>query len=164
MAEDRFANRAGITVTESAAGTLTFQELITGVGFNTKKGMLIDEIDYYIPQATVALLVANPDEVRFGITSSTGVTDLEDATDSRILHSASFQRRESTAVGVEHLKFPLVYQFFPSLIHAHIRIHLAILGVSLATVANVRVRILWRFIDLNDREIAELVQATLLQG
>jgi len=164
MAEDRYANWAGISATESAAGTLTFQELLTGVGFNTGKGMLIDQIDYFIPTATVALMVADADLVRFGITSSVGVTDLEDVTDGRILHSATYEKEFATAVGFIHIQMPLSYQFFPSLIHAFQRVHLAVQGISMASAATVRARLYWRFIDLKDREIAELVQATLLQG
>jgi len=165
MAEDRFANRVGLVVTESAANTITFQELVTGVGFNTKKGMLIDQLDYYIPAATIALLVAAADKVQIGITSSTGVPDLEDVVDSRILHSFSFERFNfGTPASATFFTQPYTHQFFPSMIHAHVRMYLAVQGVSLATAATARLRMLWRFIDLNANEIAELVQATLLQG
>ncbi len=165
MAEDRYANRAGITITESAAGVLTFQELVTGVGFGTKKGMLIDQIDYLMPNSTLALLVATGDRVNFGITISTGVTDLEDVTDLRILHSG-FQevRTFGTAGTALNVVQPHDYQFFPSLIHANIRIYLAVQAASLASPATIRARIYWRHIDLTDREVAELVQATLLQA
>jgi len=165
MPEDRYANRLGITVTESAQGTLTFQELITGVGFQSKKGMLIDEIAYFIPIASTNLLIASNDIINFGITTTTGVTDLEDVVDSRILHSGSLQNVAIGTVGnFVHLRMPLVYQFFPSMIHAHIRIFLAVQSSSVASAVTVRVRVMWRFVDLKDAEIAELVQATLIQG
>lgn len=165
MPEDRYANRLGISVTESAAGTLSFQELVTGVGFQTKKGMLIDEISYFIPQSTLALLLAEADLVRFGITSSTGVTDLEDVTDSRILHSGQLTIRGfGTPANAIAFLNPIVFQFFPSIIHAHIRIFLGIQSASIASAATIRTRVLWRFVDLTDREIAELVQATLLSA
>lgn len=165
MSEDRYANRAGLSVTESAAGAITFQELVTGVGFQTKKGMLIDQISYFIPAATIGLLSGNGDILLGGITSSTGVTDLEDVADSRILHSFFLEGLAFGTVGNHlFLRQPFDYQFFPSLIHAHIRIYLAVQSVSIASAATLRARLLWRFIDLNEREIAELVQATLLSN
>lgn len=165
MAEDKYANRAGIAVTESAAGTLTFAELITGVGFQTKRGMLIDQIDYLVPVLTLALLVAGGDIVRYGITISTGVIDLEDTTDLRILHAGSIQSKLfGVAANMVIVRMPLQHQFFPSLIHANIRIYLAVQGASLASAATVRCRLYWRHVDLSDREVSELVQATLLQA
>ncbi len=165
MTEDRFANWAGIEVVESAANTITFAELLTGVGFNTKKGMLIDQIDYFIPIAVPQLFVADADGVRFGITISTGVSALDDPTDGRTVHSGELFRKDygTAAVAVFH-RMPLVSQFFPSLITANIRLYLAVQGVSLASAATIRARIYWRGIDLTDREISELVQATLLQA
>jgi len=165
MAEDRYANWMGISVTESAANTQTSKESLTGVGFNTGKGMLIDQIDYFVPVATIALMTASGDEILFGIASSSGITDLEDVADSRILHSGSFHRRDhGTAASAIFIHAPIQFQFFPSLIHAHQRLFLVIKGTGLATVGSIRARIYWRFIDLKDRDIAELVQATLLQG
>lgn len=165
MAEDRYANWAGIAAVETAAGTIAFQEKLTAVGFGSKKGMLIDQIDYFIPAASVVLIIANSDLIRFAITSSSGVTNLEDTTDSRILHSGQVTFHGVGTVGNFQLQIaPISFQFFPSLIHAHQRLFLAVQGVSLASVITVRARLYWRFVDLNDREIAELVQATLLQG
>lgn len=165
MAEDRYANWAGISAIESAANTLTFQEKLTGVGFGTGKGMLIDQIDYFITQASMTLLLATGDGINFGITSSTGITDLEDIADSRVVHTGQVFLHMRATVGMGEFEWmPHVYQFFPSIIIAHQRIFLAVEGVSLASAATIRARVYWRFVDLTDRNIAELVQATLLQG
>lgn len=164
MAEDRYANWAGIVVTEGAANTLTFAEKLTAAGFGSRKGWLIDEIDYFPDRDAVEDVLAVGDELRFGITSSSGVTNLQDTTDSRIIHSGNFMVVQNTGVGYETHRIPWVYQFFPSLILAHQRIFLAVQGQSLAAAAILRARIYFRFIDLTDREITELVQATLLQG
>ena len=164
MPEDRYANMGGIEVIESGANTLTFAEKLTGVGFNTKKGMLIDQIDYFIPNATQLLLLGNADMIRFALTVSSSVDDLEDVGDSRILHSGSWNLQSLSSVGFNFIKMPLSFQFFPSLIHAQQRIFLGVQGSSLASAATVRARFYWRFVDLNDRDISELVQATLIQG
>lgn len=164
MAEDRYANLAGIAVTEAAAGTIEFQEKLTAAGFGSRKGWLIDEIDYFPTQATLDDIVVSGDILRMALTSSTGVTDLEDITDSRVIHSCYRAVQTNTSVGFQQYQVPFVYQFFPSKIIALQRIYLAVQGVSLAAVATLRATIHFRFIDLTDREITELVQATLLQG
>lgn len=163
MAEDRYANAAGIAVTESAAGTITFNEKLTGVGFGTGKGMLIDEIQYFIPAASAALLVGDGDAITVGLTTSQGVTNLEDTNDGRIMDSVQISLQLLTGVGYLSRQMPLVHQFFPSLITANLRLYAAVVSASLASVATARIRFLWRRIDLTDRNIAELVQATLLQ-
>lgn len=164
MAEDRYSAWLGASVTESAAGTISFQSILTSVGFGSGKGMLIDEIDYFLPQATIDLFLAQPDRVEMGITTSTGVTDLADVTDSRIIHSSVFALELLSGVGFSWYRMPLVYQFFPALVHAHREIQLAVQGISMAASVTARARIYWRFLDLTDRNIAELVQAHLIQA
>ena len=164
MAEDRFANFATITVVESAANTLTFGEKLTGVGFGTNKGMLIDQIDYFIPNTTQELLVAGADGINFGLTTSSGVDDLEEVTDNRVIHSGQMFMRQLSAVGFLYTYMPLPFQFFPSLIIGTQKIFLAVHGVSLATPCTLRCRLYWRMVDLTDKVIAELVQVQLLSA
>lgn len=164
MSEDRYANLAGIAVTESGPGVLTFTEKLTSVGLGTGKAMLIDQIDYFVVSDAVDDLVAVGDRIDMGITLSSGVTDLQDVTDSRILHSFQLAYHMASSVGFQVLHMPIRNQFFPSLITAHQRIYLACIGISLAAVITVRARIYWRYVDITDRNMAELVQATLLQG
>lgn len=162
--EDRFANFATIQVTESAAGSLTFAEKLTGVGFGTNKGMLIDQIDYFIPSASVLLCIGAGDYIDMGLVTSSGVSDLEDITDNRVIHSAQFQMRNLSSVGFEFVHMPIAHQFFPSLIIGTQRIFLAVKGISMAAVVTVRCRIYWRMVDLTDKVIAELVQVQLLSS
>ena len=163
--EDRYANIASATVTESGTGTLTFQEILTNVGPVVKVGMLLDEINYHIPAAEITKLVGDGDEIRMGWTVSNQVTDLEDFTDRRILHTASLIRKESGTPGnFAFHRNPMQYQFFPPLIHAERRIYLAVLGVSLASAVTVRSRIYYRTVDLTPQNFLELSQTFQLIG
>lgn len=164
MAEDRFANFASVKVTESAAGVLTFAEKLTGVGFGTGKGMLIDQIDYFLPIGTTQLMTAGGDFIQFGFTMSSGVSDLEDVGDNRLLHSGQISINALSAIGYNFIMQPFVYQFFPSLIVGTQRIFLAAKASGLAGPATVRARIYWRMVDLTDRVIAELVQVQILSS
>jgi len=165
MPEDRFANQVGLQVTESSAGTLTFKEQLTGTGFSTGQGFLFDEIDYFIPNDTLKLVIGQNDLILMGITTSTGVTDLEDVTDSRIIHSAAHVAQVVGTAGTFFVhKQPDRNQFFPPLILGGQRFYLAVQSASIASPATVRARVYWRFVDLKKETIAELVHNTLLQG
>ena len=159
MAQDSYANIMAAEVVESAAGTITFTEMLTGAGFGSNRGMVIDEIDYFIPQATATLMDADNDRLHYGLTLSSGVTDLEDSSDTRILHSAGLNIMAiGTAASGVIMFNPQVYQFFPPLIHGQPRIFLAIVSGALASAATIRVRIYWRYVDLTPAAILEIAE------
>ncbi|KKL26179.1 hypothetical protein LCGC14_2397860, partial [marine sediment metagenome] len=75
---DKYANIMTMDVTESAAGTITFNTVETNVGIDSNRregvAILVDEIDYFLHRATLALLLDGTDSISFGITISSGVT------------------------------------------------------------------------------------------
>lgn len=168
MAEDRFANIATFTVTESAAGTITFTELNTQLGFISGRrpiAMLVDEIDFFIAPASMALIAGDGDQIAMGVTLSNNVTDLGDLTDRRILNSMYVRREDAgTAATVMMTKMPIVHQFFPPLIHAEKLMYLGIVSSSLATPATGLARIYYRTIELSDAELVELTEVFRLVG
>lgn len=160
MAQDKFANIMSIEVTESAQGVLTFNEALTGAGFGTGRGMMIDQIDYFIPQATLALLTAGGDFMNMGITLSNGVTDLEDFTgDNRIIHSMSINTRAiGTAASGFYVQQPFSHQFFPPIIHGQPKLFAGVVSASISSAATIRIRIFWRYADLTNETILEIAE------
>jgi len=165
MAQDNYANIMSGEVTESAAGTLTFLEMLTGAGFGSGRGFIVDEIDYFVSKATLALMTTGGDSVQFGITLSSGVTDLEDFSDNRILHSASYTRKDmGTAASATYEQSPFVYQFFPPMIHGQPKMYLGIQAAGLASAAIMRTRIMWRYTDLTPQAIMEIAETFNIVG
>jgi len=165
---DRFANVAALSVTLSAANTLTFGSLQTNMGFLGRRdqalAMAIDEIQYGIPLAMVAEFNATGDDIIAAITDSDLPTDLEDLTDRRILDYVAFERQESTAVGFNIFEFPSRKQFFPPLITAARTLFLGVNSTGLASAHTIRARILFRVETLTGAELVELSEAFRLTG
>ena len=161
MAEDRYANIATVSVTESAPGTLTFTELRTGMGIQANRktavAMLIDQIDYFVAQGAFALMTTAQDRIQMAITISNGIINLVDISDRRILHSAEMTRVDlGTAGSGIMVNMPLTHQFFPPLILAEKSLYLGVDSVGLAAVVALNARIYYRTTDLNDSELLEI--------
>ena len=71
---DMFANRAYGSVTETAANTLTFNEIQTGVAIFEKIAWVIHAIDYHVPVAAWNELSGDDDEVIMGLCVSNQIT------------------------------------------------------------------------------------------
>lgn len=163
--EDRFANLAGASVTESAANTLTFQEIQFGIGLGAGVALLIDQIDYFINNLGT-LFVADQDQVYMALCARNDLTDLSTEFNNRsVLHLAT-QMFDFTTSGQSYVQQPWQHQFAPPLIVATNRgsLYLAAQGVSLPSAATVYVRIYFRYIKLKSEEYLELAEAFNLMG
>ena len=160
---DRFANIMTFTVTESAAGTVTFAEVITNVGIDSARrsgvAILIDEIDYYIDIGTLSLMTTDGDDVIAAITISNNVPTLHAMNDRRILDGITITRQDyGVAAGGGLVVQPFVKQFFPPLIMAERSIYLGATGVGLATPATVSARIFYRTHQITAEEFVEIAE------
>ena len=169
MAADKYANIATITVTESSADTLTFAELRTNVGIEPDRksasAIIIDEIDYFVSRTTLLALNADGDGLRFAITLSNAVTDLEDFSDRRILHSGVLVRLDGGTAGNFVLQqTPLIYQFFPPLVTAERSLFLGVQGQATAVTNVLRCRIYHRVVEITQAEFIELAEVFRLVG
>lgn len=164
--EDRYSNVAAAVVTETAAGTLTFTELLTGISLGQGTGLLIDQFDYYPNGATLELLVATGDRFLMGWTVNNTVSSLEPTT-SGVIHSMRMSVEPvigTPASGGHPILMPVSFQFFPSMIVASPRLYLGVQSNSLTSAAAGRARIYFRYIDLTSQEYLELAEAFVLVG
>ncbi len=164
--EDRFTNLASGDVTETAANTLTYGELITGISLGVGIGMLIDEIDYLIGAGALDDLVAVGDTINAAWFTSNAPTAIE-LSDRRLIHMMrmNFPPTVGTPASASApIVQPKVYQFFPAMIVAAPRIYFGVQGVSLAAAARVQSRIFFRYVDLSTQEYLELAEAFILVG
>lgn len=163
---DKFANVAAVGVTESAAGTMTFAEMTTGVALGRQTGILIDQLDYYVDTTSLERLLATQDAIEIGWFSSNSMSSFNVA-DRRQLHQISIT--QGTIIGTPasggtiHIS-PMVYQFFPPMIIAAPRLFLGVLGTSIAQVLTIQSRMYFRYIDLSPQEYIELAEAFVLAG
>jgi len=164
--EDRYTNYASASVTESAVGTKTFTELVTGISLGQGIGMLIDEIDYQWSSATIEDIVAVGDRVAVGWFTSNADPGFT-LDDRRLIHIHELFPEPiigTPASGGSLISMPRIYQFFPPLIVAAPRLFLGVVSNSLNAVAIVQSRFMFRYINLTDKEYLELAETFILVG
>jgi len=162
---DKYANIAAATLQQSAANTLTFGEVLTGISLGQGRGMLIDQVDYWVQRDTRQLMTAADDAVHFGWCSSTNVTSLDDYEDRSIIHAGQVIRNDfGVAASAQMSTDPQVFQFFPPIILAAPRIYFAVNSIGLAAVGTVKSRVYFRYIDLSSQEYLEIAETFTLVG
>lgn len=162
--QDRYANIARANVIESAAGTETFQELLTGISLGQGVGILIDQIDYHVNANQAEELLATGDSISMGWTTSDSSGSLSFAKRT-CLHYVNIHQGTiigTPASGGTLFVSPVSYQFFPALIVAAPRLFLGVLGASLANPLNIDSRLYFRYIDLTSQEYLELAETFVL--
>ena len=161
---DKYANIASSIVTETAANTLSFSEVLTGISLGVGIGMKIDRIEYIISRATLEEIVANGDQLSVGWSVSNGIGAI-DMNDRRVIHSMLIsQTLVGAVVSQTHHIQPFVFQFHIPMIVAIPRLYLAIQGTSLASPGNVTSRMHFRYEPLTAAEYVELAEAFVLVG
>lgn len=168
MASDKYANIATIDVTMSALNVLTFAELRTQVGIEPDRqsanAMIIDQIDYFPTRAMIQEMTAGSDAIAAAITVSNAVSDIEDFSDRRILHSFVLHVQQLSSVGAWFFTHPFSYQFFPPLITADRSLFLGAFSVGLASAGRIRARIYHRIVRVTQGEFIELAEVFRLVG
>jgi hypothetical protein len=164
---DKFANVASAEVVESAANTVTFQEVRFGVGIGQRKGLIVDQIDYYIAPAVFATsFAADADTLVAAWTTRNDLSSIIDQFDNRaVLHLWSM-RMSFTTSGLQFPQFPVQHQFAPPLIVAPRAgaLYLAVQGLNAPAAHTVQSRMYFRFEDLSQSDFLELAEAFDLVG
>lgn len=166
---DAFANMATITVTESAANTLTFKKLETGASLMDKIAWIVHRIEYYYtPLATV--FDTTGDNLAMGIsTTNTRTTNLttEAYTDpSNIDLVKVFRQDVGTAASGGLVTIPYIRDFsaLPSggLIMPPAPLYGFAQGSGLASAATIIVKCWFTTLELSTDEYWQLVEARRL--
>lgn len=161
--KDLWSQAGYLTVTESGTTTLTFAGLTVFSNILTPKGLILHSVEYNVPDTTIALLLAQPDAVIFGIAGNNDIAAivLDDASvyDYNRLTVKGF----GTPANMNLYRFPIVRDFseLPSggkLVPAD-RIYAYVVGVSTATACTIEVRFNFTLKDLSAQEYLELAQA-----
>jgi hypothetical protein len=68
--KDQFANYAILSLLESAANTLTFKKLETGISLNEKVAWVVNRIEYFINNLQAAMFNTDGDTYSYGLSVS----------------------------------------------------------------------------------------------
>lgn len=163
MAKDIFTQLSYLSVTESAANTLTFAGLSVFSNVLSQRGMIIHRVEYDLPAGTVALMVANADAIKYGLTGSDGMTSVSlDDPEAYDINRITRVDIGTAASGFYH-NAKLVNDFTTlpggGLLVPADRLYIYVEGVSLATAATAKARVRYTILDMSAADFLELAQS-----
>jgi len=161
--KDQFANYAIITCLESAANTLTFKKLETGVSLNEKIAWILNRIEYTVSSLLAAQFNADADAFTFGLSVSSSFASAA-ITEQSILDWNQITRQDFGAAAVASLVRQPFTKDFSSLPMGGILVppnpvYLFGQGTSLVGAMTVIARIHYTTLSLTTDQYWELVEA-----
>jgi hypothetical protein len=160
---DLFANLAILTVTESAANTLTFKKLETGISVNQKIAWVVSRIEYFLSSLVAAQFNGDGDAISWGICASSTFANAI-IEENSILDFNNYQRADygAAAVSIFH-KQPFLKDFasMPSggIIVPPAPLFGFVKGSGLVSAMTVAARIYYTELELAESDFWQLVQA-----
>ena len=160
---DKFANQAVIVCTESAANTLTFKKLETGISLFEKVAWLISRIDYFLHLGTLDLLLGAADAVYCGLTATDQMASLAltNAAVIDLLYMGFCLRGAAASFEIKECMVTHDLSTLPSggIIVPPNPLYGAIVGGSLAAAATITIKIFYTNYQLSVEEYWELVES-----
>jgi len=158
---DLYVNQAVITVTETAANTLTFKKLETGISLFEKVAWLIERVEYFF--SSYSLLVASADAACMALATTDQMSSMA-LTNAAILDLYYLLRFDlGAAANAELLHLPMVKDFSQmsggGILVAPNPIYLGIQGTSVASAMSVTAKIFYTTVPLSPDEYWELVES-----
>jgi len=163
--QDLYANIMAQEVVESAANTITSAEVRMAISIGERIGMLIDQIDYFVTEASLAVW-GDRDTILAALSTRSDLTSLTTAFNERsVIHLFQLTHKISTS-GRTDLLMPFQHQFFPPLITVPNRgsLYLYVQGISMGQAITIQARVYFRYVDLTDATFLELAEAFELVG
>lgn len=165
--KDVFVNQAFLQVIESAANTLTFTKLETGVSIHEKVGWVISRIDYSMDIA-VGNFAAGADQVAFGICTSDAIVTATLSVSAIIDFNVITRIDVGTAGSGWFLRQPFQKAFAdlpgggilipPNPLYAWVK------GTNLASAVTVKARMFYTVKELKLEDFWELVELRRMIG
>lgn len=107
---DTFANLAAVCPTETAAGTAAYLKFAFPFSIMDKMGLVINRIEYW--PGNLNALNSSTDNIVFGLSISSSITDLNDQSNPAIVDSGRIQRIDiGTAASGLLIEEPVVKDF-----------------------------------------------------
>lgn len=161
--KDKFANQAMIRCVESAANTLTFKKLETGISLFDKVAWVISRIEYLLSMATYGYFNSTADVLAFGLTTVDTLTTLDIANSAVLDYNYIGRIDLGTAASGGFFFQPFVKDFAAlpggGLIVPPNPIYLAGVGTGLSTASTIVAKMFYTQIVLKPEEFWELVEA-----
>lgn len=108
---DKFPQFMYMSITQSAANTLTFGQVSLGMGLFDYAGLIIQRIEYRLAKAGFQELVANADEIDIAVTGSNTITAIGTEQPEVYDRIELYANLVGAAANVNNIKMPIVHDF-----------------------------------------------------
>jgi len=163
---DLYTSRAIFTPTESAANTLTFEKLETGLSIYDKIGWVIARVEARLSAATLALFNGTGDSLSLGITMSNSIISIGDDNPAVYSNIALVRLDFGTAANAEIGQRTYIkdYSTLPGggLLVLPNPLYAGIQGVGLTGAASANISLFYQAVELSDADYFNLIQARQL--
>lgn len=165
-AAGEFTSQALLSVTQSAANTLTSEKLETGISVYDKVGWVIQRVEWSLGNATYGFFNASGDSVTAAITMTNQLTAIADENPALICVNRWLRTDFGTAASgeIKNLFQAVDYSTLSGggLLVLPNPIYLTVTSNSLTDVGTVIARVYYKAIELSDADYFNLVQARQL--
>jgi len=160
---DQFANYAIVTVTESAANTLTFKKLETGISLTEKVAWVLSRVEYVPTTPSNSVFNGDGDSLYFGLSLSSSFTSVG-LTENTIIDYNQMTRLDFGTAASSYLYLRPMIKDFSNLPGGGILIppnplYLFAQGTGLASATSVIARMHYSLLPLSVDQYWELVEA-----
>ena len=161
--KDTYANMAIISVTESAANTLTFKKLETGIGFMEKAAWIINRVEYNMGSLLAANFNGDGDKLDFGISVANTFTT-PSTTEITIIDQMTLERADyGTAAVALFRAYPIVKDFSSmpggGILLPPNPVYLWARGTGLVAATSVVARIYYTILEMSTEDYWQLLEA-----
>jgi len=166
MMTDNYTSQAVFYVAESAANTLTFEKLETGLSVYDKIGWVVQRVEWMLSPASYSFFNGANDYINLALTITNSLTALGDENPAIIAIERYIRNDFGTAANAQ-LWAPKIVQDFTGLSGGGLLtlpnpIYCGVQGSGLSAAAAVICRLYFKAIELSDTDYFNLVQSRQL--
>lgn len=161
-----FTSQAIFNVSESAANTLTFEKLETGLSVYDKIGWVIQRVEWRLASAVPGLFNASADSLTMALTITNSLTTLADDNPAVLMLKKWMRVDYGTAASGELIHLTWVDDYTGlsggGILTLPNPLYCGLFGTSLTGPATAYARVFFQAVELSDTDYFNLVQARQL--
>lgn len=161
-----YATNLNVTLTESAANTLTFEKVESGMSIYDRVGWVLNRVEWMVAIASMNLILDQSDGITCGVATSNSMSSVSD-TDPNILFRTRISQVDNGTPATSELVVSPIVQDFSGMPGGGILVlpnplYVFVLGQSLASAVTVSMRAWFTSVELSDDDYFLLAQVRML--
>ena len=165
---DKYANIINVTVTETAANTLTFQEIEVGFSMFERVGLLIHRVEYAPEDAAYNSLISSGDTLKCALTASNTIDTINPSERAAIDTIRWHAKDVGTVADLMVYQIPAVKDFsnlpMGGILIAPRPLYVGAEATGFSAAISVQVRLYFTVVSMADSDYFELLESRRFYG